>query len=300
MSQPADPMQTSSQEAWGCLSQDPMQVDEVRGKKLRSHVIFSHGLAVNKSSHHSTPVTTINLRVSYPNVIVIMNCHPIPQKMPCNLATLWGVLNTFQGDIKTIAELMINLNDIYFAEHKSTKEAGLCYFFDRCPNIYLSPELKRWRDGIFELPQHQFNKENANYRVPVENDINNLRHFGDLASYIDYLHCKDRQNLHIVIVFACTNPVEEGEGQLSYDNPKLKYCRSFPVKDTRSSEVLNAIYTKWFTVQGGGKSKEHIYLLGRNRRIYKNNKRLYVRYKNNLITLKKALNIEKNLESKKL
>lgn len=300
MSQPMDPMATESQDpCWQNMSQEPMEIDEVAEKKLRAHVIMSHGIAVEKSKSTQTPVTTINLRASYPNVIVVMNCKPIPQKLPCNLATLWANLNTFNGDMQTIANLMINLNDIYFPMHQQTGQAGLCYFFDRCPNIYLNPERERWRDGIFELPQQQFTATETytpNFRCPVQKEINNMSCFKDLASYIDYLHVRDRTNLHIVIVFACTNPVEDSKaGETSYDNPKLKYCRSFPVNDTRSCEVLSAIYTKWASIKAGGgngSAPQTLFLLGRNRKIHKKNNKLYIRYNNELITLKRAITLE--------
>lgn len=313
MSQQFVPMQTESQDpCWQNMSQDPMQVDQVGEKKLRAHVIMSHGLAVTKTSSQTAPVTTINLRASYPNVIVVMNCQPIPQKLPCNLADIWAKLNTFKGDMQTIAELMINLNDIYFPMHQQTGQAGLCYFFDRCPNIYLIPEKVKWRDGIFELPQQQFMEPDANFRNPVQKEINNMTCFPDLHTYIDYLHLRDPNNLHIVIVFACTNPVEEvtlGTSgtpvQTSYDNPKLKYCRSFPVKSTPSSDVLTAIYTKWASFNahkqsGGGFVSKTIFLLGRFRRLHKNknNKKIYVRYNNEYITLKRALKIEEKLKLK--
>lgn len=280
------------------MSQDPMEIDCVNKKELKAHVIMSHGKSVVESPKPFDPVTTINLRASYPNVIVVMNCRPIPQKMPCNLAELWAKLNIFQGDIASIARLMINLNDIYFPEHEKSGEAGLCYFFDRCPNIYLNAEKVRWRDGIFDLPQtNEFGGPNANYRQPVQNAINYMSSFRDLASYVDYLHVRDPQNLHIVIVFACTDPVST-DGKNSYENPKLKYCRSFHVKDTRSNEVLNAIYTKWAAIKGGGSASapQTIFLLGRNRKLYKKNNKLYVRYNNEIITLKRALKLDERLK----
>lgn len=293
----SQPMEMGSQDPnWLCLSQDPMPIDEVGAKKLRAHVIMSHGLCVNKSSLPSNPVETIDLRNSKPNVIVVMNCNPIPQKMPCNLANLWNKLNKFNGCINTIAELMINLNDIYFPEHINNDQSGLCYFFDRCPNIFLTPETKNWRDGIYELPCGEFSKENANYRNPVQKDINNLSCFKDLDSYINYIHCRDRKNLHIVIVFACTNPIDQSNlEKTSYDNPKLKYCNIYPVKYKPSSVIIDSINKKWSAIKIGGAPT--IFILGRRRKIYyknKNKKIEYIRYNNQLITLKKAEKLQFN------
>lgn len=302
MAAPMEMSQDDQTNQWLCLSQDPMPIDEMNnGNKLVAHVVMSHGLSVKKNN--TAPVSTVNLRASYPNVIVVMNCHPIPQKMPTRMCDLWAKLNTFDGDIKSLAELMINLNDIYFEQERAQSKAGLCYYFDRCPNIYLNPERKKWRDGIYKLPDIHFTATEThtpNFSRPVDKDINNLACFEHLESYIHYLHCRDPKNLNIVIVFACTNPVEEESGTLSYDNPKLKYCKTYPVKDTQTSIIIEAILTKWKNIQAGGGSGQTMFLLGRRRKIYNSNNKLYIRYNNELITLKKALKLNaRSLETSK-
>lgn len=274
------------------LSQDSMLIDI---PNLRGHVIMAHGtsVATTPTSAKSAlePVSTINLRTSYKNVIVIMNCRPIPQKMPTCMRTLWQRLNSFYKDITSIPLIVKNIDDIYFTEHERRNDAGLCYFFDRCPNITLNAEKCRWRDGVYQLPVAEFNDPNIDFSIPNTIDMNRLSQFPDLQKYVDYVSCRYRHELNIIIVFACTNQVSQGK--IGYHDDKLKYCRVFPAQQetVNSQAIMNIILKKANDAKLSGGSPT-IYILGRKRRIYIRGKKEYIRYKNELITIKQAEKIK--------
>jgi hypothetical protein len=285
---------------------------------IHTYAIMSHGLLV---PHESRGIEEV---IIPKNCLVVMNCASALQR--CTSAqqsklyamysdSLFDVVKGTPQDSNIISHfidiLLTGLNEAGYNE--------MCLFHSTCPNLELTPELDRWRDGIFSLPivrpldVHLACKKHATtgvcsieYRkyLAPERQMDYLRnvheefgahgsqHLSDLVSLLS----KSPNHLYLIIVHACTVP--------PHDYKHLQYgtYESIPFntkhKDRvvqRVLESMRAIHDMEIVVGGKGAMKvrpkrtnKRIWAYGRWCMVYRMRRKEYVKHKGIFVSIHDA------------
>lgn len=252
---------------------------------MDSVAIFSHGELITKNN------TSVSLNRKNVRFVIVMNC--MPQRQACsphiiNVLDLFMQAKVFEDikhnpseeHVKTLVDHVGKLNPFLL-------ESSMCYFFDTCPNIFLTTEKENWNDGVVVLPNNMQNLSAS--------DIIDGKSLDEVLHLIDsnsppYKFC-------LLFLFACTHNMFMDDLKY-YPNNTSGTLVSHPFQLVKKNvvekfmEKLNGHV--YMSVDGGAKPGK-IYVLGHDRNIVRKGRQQYVRYKNELIPLKKAKDLEKRL-----
>jgi hypothetical protein len=286
---------------------------------IYTYALFAHGLLFPGEVHFKLP----------PNVIVIMNCFSQLQYCEtheqCHFDRIYSkdifdtvtkkafLANSINGYVEQIREITeINRNNHY------------CVFHDSVPNLKLSGEMNKWRDGIHLLPkelkslQHIINTDRVirnegiddlneysqsfeEYLIPAEDETYQQKiHeffsiFPDLFSIINHIYQNplNQNYLNVIIVHACT--VQQNQHMIKcYD-----YSYQPIMLKGQMDDVITLIKSKCgFTTGGNKNAKSYVTILGRKRKIKILNNKKCIRYQKQWITVAEAKKMEKEIELK--
>lgn len=303
---------------------------------IRTYTILSHGTLVVPEGSEEEDVITLPH-----NFLVIMNCKS--ERQWCELEDQAALYKLYSNNVFEVAKsisgqdngMVLNAYLDTLLQLDGIDQNNYCIFKDKCPNLALDPELKNWRDGIFQLPinclpyevyiglskhlnTRDFQTCNDTYKqfaVPAMARSRNTmkEHAKRLFKYQTptlrhaleqfYFQPQSERYLNVVIVHACTNREDVvSDSPQSYEHPEYV---SLPFR-RRNLKLLKDIFlhaaTEVCQRVGGGpmrKTEKRVMVLGKERRLFKSGRTHYIRFQNTYLRLREARKLEAQVDKPK-
>jgi len=284
-----------------------------------THVIMSHGILIPDETNNGVQ------NICLPdNCLVVKNCmsevqlcRQIQQSQLYDMYsnTLFDIMKHTQSPINIQQYLNYLINGLNSAGYQN-----LCLFSRKCPNLKLTPEMSKWRDGIFELPiirsldvHLECNKHASigkctrtyrEYLSPCDHDhegyMRKVRNdFGDgkqLSDIVKSLPSNNPNHLHLIVVHACTVPAHDDMNSeyVYHDYSAIPFnMNNMPALMCRIHTAIDNLNS--MDIDGGApphqvakRTDKKIWAYGRVCTVYRIGKREYVKHKGQFVTIHQA------------